>query len=201
MNKRIDNLMYKTSYNRDVNKKLDLQGDVERLQGEVEELSSDKKDLQRTVRDLRREKDEYLADKYKEQEDCTPLFEEVVEEIMQIREDLGNCDYKEGIDSLTKYHDLMLRINELSFTFKRVSIDISQFMSSKLHPLDYEFSRLVNTIDKLDKEAKESVEWQQKELRDTEEKYKEVIHQERETIWKGIIVGCILGGVVVGMIM
>ena len=68
MNKRIDNLMYKTSYNRDVNKKLDLQGDVERLQGEIKYLTEEAGKYRRNLEELKEEKQDYLNEVYKEKE-------------------------------------------------------------------------------------------------------------------------------------
>lgn len=211
MNKRVDNLMYKTSYNRDVNKKLDLQGDVERLQREVEGLRSEKSNLRYELKSLKKSKEEYLAERYKEREKETLLLEDYEEEIKRLAYRLSELESIKGgrlvSFSQTYYEELNFtktRLKELQEKFSRVSVPIGELSRYSNFCIKAKILEIFKKIDNLTKEKDKEeakLRWQQKELRDTEEKYKEVIHQDRETIWKGIIIGCILGGLAVGMFM
>ena len=167
MNKRIDNLMYKTSYNRDVNKKLDLQGDVERLQGEIKYLTEEAGKYRRNLEELKEEKQDYLNEVYKEKEKETLQLEGFERDIVHNL----RCWYRYSITG-HKY-----KAEEFVKKYDRVSVKLSTLAEAYSKDYFYEDAPL-NKLEKF-----------------MEYNYK------TNYLCIGIIVGCILGGVVVGMIM
>jgi predicted nucleic acid-binding Zn-ribbon protein len=202
--------MYKTSYNRDVNKKLDLQGDVEKLQWEIKELNSQKSNLRYELKSLEKSKEEYLAERYKEREKETLLLEDYEEEIKRLAYRLSELDEIKGgrmVSFSQSYYEelraVKTRLKELQEKFSRVSIPIGELSRYSNFCITGKILKMSHKIDELTKEREKEdakLRWQQKELRETEQKYKKVIHQDRETILRWTIVGAILGALLTGLL-